>query len=619
MLTPASRFSIALVAALACLMTSCASTPTPSKSQTTRTTARPAATRTAKVAPEPTYRHVVAADHELASKAGLEMLERGGNAVDAAVAASFTLSVVRPYSCGIGGGGFMLIHLASHPRIKGLPRDIALDYRERAASWATPDAFTKGALKDDPLASTEGAHAVAIPGTVAGLLAALETYGTLPREVVLAPAIRAAEEGFAIDADHARVVNGKNVKGFFERHPEHKARFAEFRRIYDNGQTTRAGDILKQPEHAKALRLIAKDGAAAFYNGPITDAIRATLKADGADVPASDFASYTPKELTPLATTFRGRRVLTFPLPSSGGIVLSQVLGMIESRASDFDRFDYASADALHFLTEALSHSFADRSRHLADPDFVPVPVLALTSAVNIRDLASRIDMTRTQPAESYGSRLPSAGAQELRDAGTSHLSAVDSFGNAVACTETINLEFGSMLVVKGYGFVLNNQMDDFTTRPGKPNAFGLRQDERNLPAPGKQPLSSMSPTIVLSADRDDAPVELVVGASGGPRIITGTLQVLLDSIVYDIPASRAVAQPRIHHQWMPRTLTVEADLAGAPDAKGTVAQSLTKRGHEVKVGSSECVVQAVRRSPRERTRFEAGSDPRKGGKPAGQ
>lgn len=547
------------------------------------------------------------------------MLERGGNAVDAAVAASFTLSVVRPYSCGIGGGGFMLIHLTSHPRLRGLPRTIALDYRERAPSWATPDAFTKGPLKDDPLASTEGAHAVAIPGTVAGLLAALETYGTLPREVVLAPAIRAAEEGFAIDADHVRVVNGKNVKGFFERHPEHKARFTEFRRIYDNGQTTRTGDILKQPEHANALRLIAKDGAAAFYDGPIANAIRATLKADGANVPASDLASYTPKELTPLATTFRGRRVLTFPLPSSGGIVLSQVLGMIESRKSDFDTFDYASADALHFLTEALSHSFADRSRHLADPDFVPVPVLALTSAVNIRDLALRIDMTRTQPAESYGSRLASAGAQDLRDAGTSHVSAVDSFGNAVACTETINLEFGSMLVVQGYGFVLNNQMDDFTTRPGKPNAFGLRQDERNLPAPGKQPLSSMSPTIVLAADRDDAPVELVVGASGGPRIITGTLQVLLDSIVYDIPASRAVAQPRIHHQWMPRTLTIEPDLAAAPEGKGTVSQALAARGHEIKLGSSECVVQAVRRSPRERNRFEAGSDPRKGGVPAGR
>jgi gamma-glutamyltranspeptidase/glutathione hydrolase len=292
---------------------------------------------------------------------------------------------------------------------------------------------------------------------------------------------------------------------------------------------------------------------------------------------------------------------------------------MIEARKSEFDRFDYASADATHYLTEALAHAFADRSRHLADPAFVPVPVLTLTSAANIRDLATRIDMTRTQPAESYGSRLPSAGSQELRDAGTSHLSAVDSFGNAVACTETINLEFGSMLVVKGFGFVLNNQMDDFTTRPGQANAFGLRQDERNLPAPGKQPLSSMSPTIVLLEDGGNAEVELVVGASGGPRIITGTLQVMLDSIIHDIPASRAVAQPRIHHQWMPRTLTIEPDLAAAPDVGGNVASILTKRGHEVKIGSSECAVQAVRRSPRERNRFEAGSDPRKGGKPAGR
>lgn len=609
-----ARRPLAVLAAALTLATSGCSSTAPARSAPSTTAATPQ-----RVGVEATYRHVVAADHELASRAGLEMLERGGNAVDAAVASSFALSVVRPYSCGIGGGGFMMIHLAKHPRLTGLPRTIALDYREFAPSWATPDAFTKPPLRDDPLASTEGAHAVAIPGTVAGLLYALENYGTLPREVVLAPAIRLAEEGFAIDADHARVVNGKNVKGFFERYPQHKARFAEFRRIYDDGITNRVGAILKQPDQAKALRLIAKDGASAFYNGPITDAIRATLKSDGVAVSASDFINYTPKELAALETRFRSRRVLTFPPPSSGGIVISQVLGMIESRKSEFDRFDYASADATHYLAEALAHAFADRSRHLADPAFVPVPVLTLTSAANIRDLATRIDMTRTQPAESYGSRLPSAGSQELRDAGTSHLSAVDSFGNAVACTETINLEFGSMLVVKGFGFVLNNQMDDFTTRPGQANAFGLRQDERNLPAPGKQPLSSMSPTIVLLEDGGDAEVELVVGASGGPRIITGTLQVMLDSIIHDIPASRAVAQPRIHHQWMPRTLTIEPDLAAAPDVGGTVASILTKRGHEVKIGSSECAVQAVRRSPRERDRFEAGSDPRKGGKPAGR
>lgn len=607
----------AAVAALAAALAAggCSATASAgSRSSTTATASTPQ-----RVGVEATYRHVVAADHELASKAGLEMLERGGNAVDAAVASSFALSVVRPYSCGIGGGGFMMIHLAKHPRLTDLPRTIALDYREVAASWATPDAFTKAPLRDDPIASTEGAHAVAIPGTVAGLLYALENYGTLPRDVVLAPAIRLAEDGFAIDADHARVVNGKNVKGFFERHPQHKARFAEFRRIYDDGTTNHAGAILKQPDQARALRLIAKDGAQAFYNGPITDAIRATLQADGATVPASDFINYAPKELAPLETRFRSRRVLTFPPPSSGGIVISQVLGMIEARKSEYDRFDYASADATHFLTEALAHAFADRSRHLADPAFVPVPVLALTSAANIRDLAARIDMSRTQAAESYGSRLSDAGVQELRDAGTSHLSAVDSFGNAVACTETINLEFGSMLVVKGYGFVLNDQMDDFTTRPGKPNAFGLRQDERNLPAPGKQPLSSMSPTIVLLEDQGREHVELVVGASGGPRIITGTLQVMLDSIIHDIPASRAVAQPRIHHQWMPRTLVIEPDLANAPDSGGTVGSILAKRGHDVKIGSSECVVQAVRRSPRDRTRFEAGSDPRKGGKPAGR
>lgn len=605
---------------IASALTGCAESRTANSpaNPPTQLSSKPAATP---MKGEPTYRHVVAADHEVASKAGLEMLRKGGNAVDAAVAASFTLSVVRPYSCGIGGGGFMMIHLKKHPKMTDLPRTIALDYREVAPSWAKPDFFeTDPKFKNDPAASTNGAHAVAIPGTVAGLLDALEKFGTLSRETVMAPAIRAAEEGFVVDADYMRAVASSNVARGAK---EPGSQFTEFRSIYLLNGKVKDGDLLKQPAQARALRLIARDGVKGFYSGEIASAIRSVLGAGGANVTLAELAAYRPKELLPLTTTFQGKKVFAFPPPSSGGIVIVQTLGMIETRREEFDSFDYDSSAQIHFLTEAFKHSFADRARFLADPAVTEIPVLTLTSQANTRDLASRIDLSRTQPIESYGSNIPRADAHPPTDSGTSHLSTVDSWGNAVACTETINLQFGSLVVVPGFGFLLNDQMDDFTTRRGKPNAFGLRQDDRNLPAPGKQPLSSMSPTIVLAGESDTSPVELVVGGSGGPWIITGTLQVLLDCVTYGIPASKAVAQPRIHHQWMPNTLRIEPEIADLSEGSGkqtrTVRAGLESRGQELKLGKSECVIQVIRRSPTFPGRFEAGSDPRKGGKPAGE
>ncbi len=585
-----------------------------------------AATETSKAKAEATYRHVVAADHEIASRAGFEMLRKGGNAVDAAVATSFALSVVRPYACGIGGGGFMLIRLQHHPKLGDSPRTIALDYREVAPSWARPDFFeTDPKCKNELDASTHGAHAVAIPGTVAGLLYALENYGTLPREVVMEPAIRAAEQGYPVDASYIRSSQNDEVMGYLKKDPARVQRFARFYDLFLKGGTIKAGDVLRLPGQAKALRLIAKEGAKAYYSGDIATQIRIALKADGVDLNPKDLSEYKPKELSPLTTSVHGKRVLAFPPPSSGGIVLVQVLGMIDARRTEFDGFEYAGSKQVHFLAEALKHSFADRSRYLADPAFVDVPVLALTSQANTRDLAGRIDMAHTQVPGAYGSHLPgiepAPGA--LKDSGTSHLCTVDSWGNAVACTETINLVFGSMVCVPEYGFVLNDQMDDFTTRRGEANAFGLRQDDRNLPAPGKQPLSSMSPTIVLGADRDDAPVELVVGAAGGPRIISGTLQVLLDTLVYGIPCTSAVTQARMHHQWAPDILRLEPDLADArersPGGTRTVRESLELLGHSTKVGGAESVVQVIRRSPEHPARYEAASDPRRGGKPAGE
>ncbi len=548
------------------------------------------------------YTHeAVAADHAIASEAGAAMLRRGGNAVDAAVATAFTLSVVRPYSCGIGGGGFMVVYLAEERRA------IAINYRETCPREIGPATYEND---PDPLAPTRGGKAVATPGTVAGLLYALDRYGTLERGVVLAPAILAAQEGFIVDAHYANMAQALIAR--FEERPEWKQRFAFVWERYLREGRVQEGDRIVNPEQARALRMIAISGAAEFYRGRIADAMVRAVGADGGVLSIHDLHEYAPLVVQPLRYEFAGKQFIAMPPPSSGGVAMAQALGILE-RVDAWHELDTAWSPArMHLVIEALKHAFADRSRWLGDPEFVRVPVDALLDDDNLSAMAERISLTGSQPGESYGfgEFLPIG---VPHDSGTSHLCVVDRWGNAVACTETINLEFGSLVAVPEFGFCLNNEMDDFTAHPGEPNAFGLRQSDRNSPMHGKRPLSSMSPTIVLDVEWR---VVAVAGASGGPRIISSTLQILLSVLSFDMSARDAMARPRFHHQWMPDVLRVEGGAGSLASLDESTRQTLRALGHDLQelpaIGNAQLIL-------RRGGMWEAACDPRKGGRPGGR
>lgn len=601
--SPARRATIALLVVLMGLLPACASS--------SRGGARGSSA---------TYgRHAVAADHPLASEAGLEVLRAGGNAVDAAVATSFALSVVRPFSCGIGGGGFMVVHFepGQEPRATEPPQgsvQYAINYREVAPSAITPNFYASPHLPTGEAAPSRiGGAAAGVPGTVAGLMRAHDAFGLLPREQVLAPAIRLAESGFTADAAYVRAA--ETIAARFREHPLWQERFAFVWERHLHHGSVREGDLIHVPEQALALRLIASQGVGAFYFGPIAEAIVRAVQNDGGLITRQDLEAYRPSAGAPLEFQAMGRRFITMPPPSSGGITLAQTLGILarlEQRPASAEPESSPTArDAA--LIEAFKLAFADRAAWLGDPLFVPIPTDRLLSATYLDSRAALADPQRTRQPDHYLD--PAARAELSEDGGTSHLSVVDRWGNAVACTETINLEFGSLLAVPEYGFILNDQMDDFTSRVGEANAFGLRQSARNLPAPGKRPLSSMTPTIVLGAD---GRVEVIAGASGGPRIITGTTLAILHALD-GRTARQAVAAPRFHHQWMPDRLDVEPEVDTAPRPTRSAAgftEAMRARGHQVREIERLCVVQLIRRAPD--GRWEAASDPRKGGRPAG-
>ncbi|MCS7032464.1 MAG: gamma-glutamyltransferase, partial [Phycisphaerae bacterium] len=527
--------------------------------------------------------------------AGAEILRRGGNAVDAAVATSFTLSVVRPMSCGIGGGGFMIIKFRKDPVHGELAT--AINYRETCPAAIGADYYEAQA---DAEASSVGGKAVAVPGTVAGLLYALEKYGTLDRATVLAPAIRAAEEGYLVD--RFDVASARNRVRWFDADPSRKQRFGFLWKRFLREGHLQVGDRVRLPEQARALRLIAAQGADAFYRGAIAAAVLDTVRRDGGEMTPQDLSGYRPQEVEPLTYRAMGRQFIAMPPPSSGGIAMAQILRMFETvRESG----GVVSSIDSHLLTECMKHAFADRARWLADPQFATVPTAGLISPAYIQSLAARFRPDRTLALEEYGAFSPPPD-----DGGTSHLCVIDTHGNAVACTETINLSFGSKLAVEQFGFFLNNQMDDFTTRQGTANQFGLMQSERNLPAAGKRPLSSMSPTIVVEPDGQ---VCLIAGASGGPRIITGTVQAVLKVLVEDASALKAVSAARIHHQWQPDLLEYEPGALHRSELS-----RLQRKGHKTAPAKEDVGnVQLIRRSA-DGNGWEAACDPRKGGHPAG-
>ena len=524
----------------------------------------------------------VAAEHRLASQAGVEILRAGGNAVDAAVAALLASGVVNPSSSGLGGGGFMLVYVAKSASVH------AIDFRESAPASATRDMFVRDGRVDEA-AAKRGGLAVAVPAEPRGFAHALARYGSMPFAAVAAPAIRLARDGFDVEAHTADAL------------ARHRAELAAdpalaTELLQPDGSPYRAGERMNRPALAATLEGLSRDGIESFYVGELANDLVTAVRAGGGILTAADLAAYRVVERPPIMTRYRGLRVAGMPPPSSGGGVIATALAILEAyRLGDLDD-DTPTYE--HLLAETLKAAFADRARDYGDPDFTRVPLARLISPARATAIRARFSAVRPLPAATYGTlaRVPN-------DAGTAHVSVIDAAGNAVACTSSVNTAFGAKLGVRG--IVLNNTMDDFSLQPGVPNAYGLIGNEANSISARKRPLSSMSPTIVLDA----AGVRLAAGASGGPLIISATLQTVLDVVDFDLDVGDAVAAARVHHQWLPDVLTVEERLPA------TTQLSLERRGHTLRRIPSLAAVQAVEqlRAGGE-TRVFAASDARKGG-----
>lgn len=536
---------------------------------------------------------IVASDHPLASAAGRDMLLKGGNAFDAAIATSLALAVVRPQSTGIGGGGFMVFH---HENQTGV-----LDYREVAPAAAHRDMYLDEKGQPIPNLSTQGFKAAAVPGLLAGLHEIYSTRASLPLKTLVAPALALAKEGFPADAHFVHASEVVLARGARE---DLKSIF------FTSGHPFKVGDRVKNPALAASLQIISEQGLRAMYEGPWSVELSRRLQAADALITQKDLQKYRPKYREPLSTTYRGYRVVTMPPPSSGGVAMITMLNILKPFPLHWNALSWGSSEYTHLITESMKHAFSDRAHYLGDPDFVDVPVKALTSSDYATQLREQINAARysTLNLEYYGKKglEQMATAPALRDHGTTHYAIMDKMGNMVSATETINTYFGSQAIIPGTGIVLNNEMDDFSKSPGVPNAFGLVGTEANAIAPGKKPLSSMSPTLVFGPDNKPF---LAIGASGGPRIITGTFLSLLNVLDYGMNVNEAVSAPRFHHQWKPNTLYIEKEIPR------DVQRALVSKGHQLQMGDAENVVQAVMFKD---GIFTGASDPRKGGAPAG-
>jgi gamma-glutamyltranspeptidase/glutathione hydrolase len=497
---------------------------------------------------------MVVAQEKLAAQIGTDVLKRGGNAVDAAVATGFAMAVTYPRAGNIGGGGFMLIHSSQRGE------DAAIDYRETAPAATTTGIFLGDGGKPDMAKSRDSALGIGVPGTVAGLTLALEKYGSgkFTLSDLLRPAIDLARDGFVVTDDTADTLP--------EWH-QRLARWPSSRQIFSraDGSSLREGDRLIQGDLAATLSAISAQGARGFYEGPVAQKLAKAIDDAGGIMTPDDLKSYRAVIRTPVRGSYRGYDIVSMPQPSSGGVVLLEALNILEGfPMSDMKQ---GSAPSLHVLIEAMKRAYADRARYLGDPAFVNAPVSNLIA----KDYAARqrasIDPDRATPSASLSSlTLPREGSN------TTHFSVVDAMGNAVSNTYTLNFSYGVGLVADGTGVLLNNELDDFTAAPGASNAYGLVGFEANLPGPGKRPLSSMSPTIVL---KDGKPV-LVTGSPGGSRIISTVLQVMVNVLDYGMDVASAVAAPRLHHQWLPDEVRVERGFAA------DTLEALKAKGHRV-------------------------------------
>jgi gamma-glutamyltranspeptidase/glutathione hydrolase len=485
--------------------------------------------------------------------------------------------VVQPAGSGLGGGGFAVLLEA------GGSEAHVVDFREVAPAAASRDMYLGPDGLVDPDASREGGLAVAVPAESRGLALLVSAYGRLSHREVAAPAVRLAREGFSAGAHLVEAIartSSEQVKAEFD-------------------QATH-GDIVARPELAKTLKRWAATAGEDLHAGASAGLLVRHVQASGGVITLEDLAGWQAQERAPIEITYRGHRVITMPPPSSGGVALAQILQVLE--AHDLGSYDHNSAVYLHLLVETMKHAFADRAHHLGDPEFVDVPVQRLLSSERVEEVRAAFDPSRSFPPEHYGPLI----APPV-DAGTQHISVIDAEGAAVALTTTINTSFGSGLVVPGVGVVLNNQMDDFAAAPGVPNAFGLIGGEANAIAPGKRPLSSMSPTLVLDAD---GRVVLAVGASGGSTIISAVLQVIVNVVDFGMDPQEAVTAARVHHQWQPDVLFVEPEISADTRA---VLEAL---GHTLKVARAFSSTQIV--TIGEDGLRQGGADPRKGGRPAG-
>ncbi len=515
----------------------------------------PIISEAARVHPTLAPNGMVASQEARATRVGVEILKRGGNAVDAAVAVGFALAVTLPRAGNLGGGGFMLVHLAERNET------IAIDYREVAPKAATPTMFLGANGEPDPRLSRDSGLAAGVPGTVAGLAEAHRRYGSgrLSLAELVAPAIRLAREGIAVDEDLADSL---------PRAAQRLARFPSSRRIFlkPDGTAPAPGELLVQEDLARSLEAIAQQGPAGFYEGATAARIVAALGQHGGIMTTEDFRAYRPLIRDVVRGSYKGYAIASMPPPSSGGVHLVQMLNLLEPL--DLGRRGHNSAETIHLMVEAMKLAYADRAQYLGDPDSVVVPVRGLTSRAYAEVLRARIDPERARPSAEIraGDPAPHEGEQ------TTHFSVVDRFGNAVSNTYTLNFSYGLGLVAEGTGILLNNEMDDFAAKAGAVNAFGLVQGAANLPGPGKRPLSSMTPTILFR----DGKVAMVTGSPGGSRIITITLQTILNVVDHGMNVAEAVAAPRIHHQWLPDAVDAEGGLSV------DTIRLLAARGHRV-------------------------------------
>lgn len=481
---------------------------------------------------------MVASSNRIASQVGVEIMKRGGNAVDAAVATAFALAVTYPYAGNLGGGGFMMIRFHDG-------RTTAIDYREMAPAAATRNVYqdAKGNLIQGEGSSTVGYRAAGVPGTPAGLEMALKKYGSgkLTWAQVIEPARRLAANGFPLYYSLARSL--RSNEGFFEP-------YEESRKIFNNnGDFYKEGDIWRQPELAATLARLQKGGAQEFYQGETARLIAEDMKRHNGLITLEDMRNYVAKERTPLHSTYRGYEIISMPPPSSGGAVLIEMLNILEGY--DLSKMDWSSPERYHLMTEAMRRAFADRAEYMGDADFVKVPVAGLIDKGYATQLRSTINMSRASKSSEVRAGKPAGYEAEE----TTHFTVVDSEGNAVANTYTLNGGFGAGVIAKGTGVLLNNEMDDFAAKPGVPNAYGLIQGERNAVAPRKRPLSAMTPTFVL---RKDGSLWFAVGSPGGPTIINTVLQIIINIIDYRMNIQQAIDAPRIHHQWLPDEIVYE-------------------------------------------------------------